>query len=93
MPDVLYGVYSGGTKPGLRCVKRGDWKLSKVDVLVNQKEHFLVDLDPDVLTKSTVEFGSTLLVRELEVRVLECRDRKLGTDRVGFAELELQRVR
>ncbi len=31
--EVLYGVYSGGTKPGMRCVKRGDWKLIKYDVL------------------------------------------------------------
>jgi arylsulfatase A-like enzyme len=25
--DTLYGVYSGGGKPGMRCVKQGDWKL------------------------------------------------------------------
>lgn len=25
--DVLYGAYSGGGKPGMRCVKQGDWKL------------------------------------------------------------------
>ena len=31
--DVLYGAYSGGTKPGMRSVKRGDWKLIKYDVL------------------------------------------------------------
>jgi len=31
--DVLYGVYNGGTKPGMRSVKRGDWKLIKYDVL------------------------------------------------------------
>jgi len=31
--DVLYGVYSGGTKPGMRCVKQGDWKLIKYDVM------------------------------------------------------------
>lgn len=31
--DVLYGVYSGGTKPGMRCVKQGDWKLIKYDAL------------------------------------------------------------
>ena len=31
--DVLYGVYCGGTKPGMRCVKKGDWKLIKYDVL------------------------------------------------------------
>ena len=31
--DVLYGAYCGGTKPGMRCVKKGDWKLIKYDVL------------------------------------------------------------
>lgn len=31
--DVLYGVYCGGTKPGMRSVKHGDWKLIKYDVL------------------------------------------------------------
>lgn len=31
--DVLYGAYSGGTKPGMRCVRKGDWKLVKFDVL------------------------------------------------------------
>jgi arylsulfatase A-like enzyme len=25
--DTLYGVYNGGAKPGMRCVKQGDWKL------------------------------------------------------------------
>jgi len=31
--DVLYGVYTGGTKPGMRSVKKGDWKLIKYDVM------------------------------------------------------------
>jgi arylsulfatase A-like enzyme len=31
--DVLYGVYSGGTKPGMRCVRKGDWKLTQFDVM------------------------------------------------------------
>jgi arylsulfatase A-like enzyme len=31
--EVLYGAYCGGTKPGMRCVKQGDWKLIKYDVL------------------------------------------------------------
>ncbi|MDB4293567.1 sulfatase-like hydrolase/transferase, partial [Maribacter sp.] len=31
--DVMYGVYSGGTKPGMRSVKKGDWKLIKYDVM------------------------------------------------------------
>jgi arylsulfatase A-like enzyme len=29
--DVLYGVYSGGAKPGMRSVRRGDWKLVKYE--------------------------------------------------------------
>ena len=31
--DVMYGVYAGGTKPGIRCVKKGNWKLVKLDVM------------------------------------------------------------
>ena len=31
--DVLYGVYNGGTRPGMRSVKKGDWKLVEYDVL------------------------------------------------------------
>src|SRR5262245_34736377 len=29
--EVIYGVHCGGTKPGMRCVKSGDWKLIKYD--------------------------------------------------------------
>jgi choline-sulfatase len=29
--DVLYGVYSGGQKPGMRSVRKGDWKLIKYE--------------------------------------------------------------
>ena len=29
--DVLYGVYCGGAKPGMRCVRKGDWKLIKYE--------------------------------------------------------------
>jgi arylsulfatase A-like enzyme len=31
--DVLYGAYCGGTKPGMRSVRKGDWKLIKYDVI------------------------------------------------------------
>ena len=31
--DVLYGVFSGDSKPGIRSVKKGDWKLIKYEVL------------------------------------------------------------
>ena len=29
--DVLYGVYCGGQKPGMRSVRKGDWKLIKYE--------------------------------------------------------------
>jgi len=47
--DVLYGVYCGGTKPGMRCVKQGDWKLIKYDVLdgtVHQTQLFNLAANP-----------------------------------------------
>ena len=31
--EVMYGVYCGGSKPGMRCVKKGDWKLIKYDLM------------------------------------------------------------
>lgn len=34
--DVLYGVYCGGTKPGMRAVRKGDWKLIKYDMMDGQ---------------------------------------------------------
>ncbi len=33
MREIMYGVYCGGTKPGMRSVRQGDWKLIKYDVL------------------------------------------------------------
>ncbi|MFI3283031.1 MAG: sulfatase-like hydrolase/transferase, partial [Rikenellaceae bacterium] len=33
MHDVMYGVYCGGSKPGMRSVVEGDWKLIKYDLL------------------------------------------------------------
>ena len=31
--EVMYGVYSGGTKPGMQSVMKDDWKLIKYDVM------------------------------------------------------------
>ena len=50
--DVLYGVYSGGTKPGMRCVRQGDWKLIKTDVrdgAVRETQLFDLGANPDEL--------------------------------------------
>ncbi len=48
--DVMYGVYSGGTKPGMRAVKKGPWKLIKYDVLdgeVRETQLFNLDENPN----------------------------------------------
>ncbi|MHC4631319.1 MAG: sulfatase-like hydrolase/transferase [Planctomycetota bacterium] len=29
--EALYGVYCGGARPGIRCIRKGDWKLIKYD--------------------------------------------------------------
>jgi arylsulfatase A-like enzyme len=47
--DVMYGVYCGGTKPGMRSVKKGKWKLIKYDVLdgeVRETQLFNLDENP-----------------------------------------------
>jgi len=31
--DIMLGIYSGGTKPGMRSVIKGDWKLIKYDLM------------------------------------------------------------
>jgi arylsulfatase A-like enzyme len=52
--DVMYGVYCGGSKPGMRCVKKGDWKLIKYDVLdgtVRETQLFNLAENPDELLK------------------------------------------
>ncbi|MEQ6120366.1 sulfatase-like hydrolase/transferase [Reichenbachiella sp. MALMAid0571] len=44
--DVMYAVYSGGTKPGMRCVMKDNWKLIKYDVMDGEvRETQLFDLN------------------------------------------------
>jgi arylsulfatase A-like enzyme len=52
--DVLYGVYNGGTRPGMRSVKQGNWKLIKYDVLegaVRETQLFHLGENPHELLK------------------------------------------
>ena len=37
--DALYGVYCGGGRPGSRCVKKGDWKLTQYEVTKTGVKH------------------------------------------------------
>lgn len=50
--DVLYGAYCGGDKPGMRCVKSGDWKLIRYESEksgVNETQLFNLAENPDEL--------------------------------------------
>ncbi len=50
--ETLYGAYCGGTKPGMRALKHGDWKLIKYDVLdgkVRETQLFHLAENPDEL--------------------------------------------
>ncbi|MCC7011132.1 MAG: hypothetical protein IT454_01105 [Planctomycetes bacterium] len=76
-----------------RTVHAADARASKLDIVINQKEHFAVSMRDDVLDKTEVAFGATLAVKEIEVRVLECLDRKRDQDPVGFSEIELVKSR
>ncbi len=53
--DVLYGVYCGGTKPGIRSVKTADgWKLIQYDVMdgsIRETQLFHLPDNPDELLK------------------------------------------
>jgi arylsulfatase A-like enzyme len=50
--DTLYGVYSGGSKPGIRAVKKGDWKLIQYEAPdrgVNETQLFDLAANPHEL--------------------------------------------
>lgn len=50
--DAMYGAYSGGSKPGMRSVKQGDWKLIRYeapDRKVNETQLFNLAQNPHEL--------------------------------------------
>ena len=50
--ETMFGVYCGGTKPGMRSVKQGDWKLIEYDTLdgkVRKTQLFNLAENPDEL--------------------------------------------
>ena len=52
--DVLYGVYNGGGRPGMRAVRKGDWKLIEYDApgsAVRATQLFNLASNPDELLR------------------------------------------
>ncbi|HUG68662.1 MAG TPA: sulfatase-like hydrolase/transferase [Pirellulaceae bacterium] len=79
--DVLYGVYCGGTKPGMRSIKTADgWKLIKYDVLdgeVRETQLFNLKQNPQ-------EF----LVEHQSQEVAKLLDRTPTPGQMDLAEVE-----
>lgn len=62
--EVLYGAYSGGGKPGMRAVKKGDWKLIQYeapDRSVKETQLFNLEENPDELLPQHRETDVTKL--------------------------------
>lgn len=75
--DILYGVYCGGTKPGMRTIKTHRWKLIQYDMLdgqVRQTQLFNLKENPNELL---VEHHGPELARLLK--------NKPGTSQINLA--------
>jgi arylsulfatase A-like enzyme len=79
--DVLYGVYCGGTKPGMRSIKTADgWKLIKYDVLDGQvRETQLFNLQ---------ENPQEFLVEHHSPQVAKLLARTPTLEQIDLAEIE-----
>ncbi|MDB4353504.1 sulfatase, partial [bacterium] len=88
--DVLYGVYCGGTKPGMRCVKKGDWKLIKYDVMdgaVQETQLFNLQENPHEF----LEQHHKPAVNSLTGEIPEMHQRNLANDpRYSAKQKELE---
>lgn len=63
MREVLYGAYAGGSKPGIRCVKKGDWKLIQYEAPdrgVKETQLFNLAANPNEFLKEHGKTGAQL---------------------------------
>ncbi len=66
--ERLYGAYCGGAKPGMRCVREGDWKLIQYeskDGKVKQTQLFNLAENPDELLEQHLSDDVSKLVGNL----------------------------
>ncbi|MEP4079847.1 sulfatase-like hydrolase/transferase [Haloferula sp.] len=63
--EVLYGAYCGGARPGMRAVKKGDWKLIKYESDKSGEKHtqlFNLKDNPDELLAEHQDPGAISLI-------------------------------
>lgn len=76
--ETLYGAYCGGAKPGMRCVKLGDWKLIQYESATNDlSETQLFDLSSN---------PHELLKEHHEPKVRELTGRQPKPNQVNLAD-------
>lgn len=96
--DVLYGVYAGGSKPGIRCVKRGRYKLIQYDVLdgaVRETQLFDLTANPHELLQQHHVDVVTALTGHVPDRDLVnlADDPRYADERRALEELLLREMR
>ncbi len=76
--ETMYGCYCGGTKPGMRSVRHGDWKLIKYETLDGKiKETQLFNLRDN---------PHELLLEHQEPAIIELTGHKPAPTQVNLAE-------
>jgi hypothetical protein len=60
-----------------------------VELVINRKRKIRATIDQDPLSKTVIDLGETVTIRELQVRILSAQGCELGKCALGFSEIEL----
>lgn len=96
--DTLYGVYCGGLKPGMRCVRQGDWKMIRyesADGKIRETQLFNLKDNPDELLAEHADgkLANSLHKRPNEAQVNLAADPKYADQLARMQELLLAEMR
>jgi len=61
------------------------------ELILNGRDKFGFQMDPDVMTKTTIDLGRSHRIRSIELRVIDVMDGGVGSSAVGFSEVEVYR--
>ena len=61
------------------------------ELILNGRDHFNFQMDPDVMTKTEIDLGRSHRIRTIELKVIDVMDGVVGGSAVGFSEVEVYR--